>query len=251
MNVPTQPMVPQKKGLGPVGWIAIGCGAILVLCLIAFGVIGYFVKKKAEHFATNPGMTMAELAIKANPDLELVSADEDHSTLTIKDKKTGEVTTINADDFKDGKVKITTKDGTATIDGSAAKDGQGGSIKVTDDKGQVSTMTMGANAPKNLPDWVPMYPGGTVQGAYDADNAEERGAMFTVTTQDPVDKVMEFYEARLKAAGLTTQKATYEADGKKGGNVSGNSEDQKRTVSLVISNDGKATTVVTTFAQKH
>jgi len=247
MNVPTQPMVPQKKGLGPVGWIAIGCGAIVVLCLIAFAVMGYFVKKKLE----NPGMAMAELAIKANPDLELVSADEEHSTLTIKDKKTGEVTTINADDFKDGKVKITTKDGTATIDGSAAKDGQGGSIKVTDDKGQVSTMTLGSNAPKNLPDWVPMYPGGTVQGAFDTDTAEERTASFGVTTQDPVDKVIEFYESRLKAAGLTPQKTTYESDGKKGGSVTGTTQDQKRTVTLLIGSDGKETTVSTTFVQKH
>jgi hypothetical protein len=244
-------MAPQKKGLGAVGWIAIGCGAILIVCLIAFGAIGYFVKKKAENFSKNPGMAMAELAIKANPDLELVKSDEDHSTLTVKNKKTGEVVTINAEDAKNGKIVFTTDKGTATIDGSAAANGQGAAIKVTDEKGKVSTVTMGANAPKDLPDWVPTYPGGSVQGTYDTDNAEERGAMFTVTTQDPVDKVMEFYEARLKAAGLTTQKSTYESDGKKGGSVSGNSEDQKRTVALMISNDGKETTVVTTFSQKH
>jgi hypothetical protein len=45
MNVPTQAPQPVKKGMGPLAWIGIGCGAIIVICLIGLGVVGFFVKK--------------------------------------------------------------------------------------------------------------------------------------------------------------------------------------------------------------
>jgi hypothetical protein len=41
---PPPPGAPApRKGMGPLGWIAIGCGAIAVLGIIAFAAMGWFV----------------------------------------------------------------------------------------------------------------------------------------------------------------------------------------------------------------
>jgi hypothetical protein len=125
------PPPPAKKGMGPLGWIAIGCGVILVFCLIAFAVVGYMAKRGIEKFQKNPTKMAAEMIVRANPDLELVSSDDKAGTMTVHNKKTNETVTLNFDDIKNGKLKVTTDKGTATFDGSGAANG--GGIKVTDE----------------------------------------------------------------------------------------------------------------------
>src|SRR5262245_60717402 len=119
------PPVPgQKKKISALGWIAIGCGAIAILCFLALGGIafigGRFLKNKAAEFEKNPTLAAAKLVVQANPDLEVVKSDDDAGTLTIKNTKTGEVVTMNAKDIEDGKITFTTKDGTTTFDGSSS-----------------------------------------------------------------------------------------------------------------------------------
>src|ERR1700712_1765267 len=98
--VPPPPGSPQppKKALSPLAWVGIGCAVLFVIALLALGGIGaigsYFIKKQADKFEKNPTMAAAEMVVRLNPDLELVSSDEKTNTLTIKDKKTGEVTTL-------------------------------------------------------------------------------------------------------------------------------------------------------------
>lgn len=248
MNVPTQAPQPAKKGMSPLAWVGIGCAVIIVIGVIAMGGIGYFVKKKVDQFKDNPTMTAAEFAVRANPDLELVSSDPKTSTLTVKDKKTGEVTTFSAEDAKNGKFSVKTSKGTATFDASGKN---GGVLKVTDEKGQEQVATFGGSGtPQNLPGWVPSYPGGTVQGTFDTTSAQGRSAAFGVTTKDPVAKVIDWYEAQLKAAGLTVEKNTYNANGAAGGVVTGKSADDKRQVSVMIATSGADTQATVTFEDK-
>lgn len=250
MNGTSQPVPPPpgappvKKGMSPLAWIGIGCAVIIVIGIIAFGVMGYFVKRAADKFAKNPGMAAAELAVKMNPDLELVKADEATNSITVKDKKTGEVTTISADDAKNGKFSIKTDKGSATFDASS------GTMKATDEKGQVSTFSAGNGSPQNLPSWLPAYPGGTVQGTYDSTNPEGRSAAFTVTTKDDVNKVLDYYESQLKGAGMTAEKNTYNASGQAGGSVTGKSADDKHQVSVIVSSSNGDTQAVVTFQEK-
>ena len=239
---------PAKKGMSPLAWIGIGCVVILILCGIAFGIMGYFAKRAVDRFAKNPTMAAAELAVKMNPDLELVKADEEHNTITVKDKKTGETTTISADDAKNGKWSIKTDKGSATFDTSG---GQGLNIQATDEKGQKSTTTFGGTgAPQNLPSWLPVYPGGTVQGTYDTTNAEGRTAAFTVTTKDESTKVIDYYDAQLKGAGLPTEKSNYTTNGQTGGTVTGKSADGKREASVIVSSAPDGTHAIVTFTEK-
>ena len=239
---------PAKKGMSPLAWIGIGCVVLLVLCGIAFAIMGYFAKRALDRVSKNPTMAAAELMVRANPELELVNADEAHNTLTVKNKKTGETVTISADDAQNGKWSIKTDKGTATYDASG---GNGVNIQATDEKGQKSTTTFGGSgAPQNLPSWLPVYPGGTVQGTYDTTNAEGRTAAFTVSTPDASSKVIDYYESQLKGAGLPAEKSTYTANGQTGGTVTGKSADGKREASVMVSSSNGSTQAVITFSEK-
>jgi hypothetical protein len=248
---PPPPSAPAKKGLGPLGWILIGCGVIVILCVVVFGVIGYWAKNKVAEFQKNPAMAGAEAIVAFNPDLELVSKDENAQTLTIRNKKTNEVVTANLDDIKNGHFKFNSDKGSATFDVSG-KEGVG-TIKVTDDKGKESKMTFGAGAPQDLPSWVPSYPGGTVQGSYNGSSPDGHAGGFTITTSDSPDKMIDWYETQLKAAGFTAQKTTVATNGAtSGGTVTGTTADQKRTVSVGVSANDKThgAQAVVTYTEK-
>jgi uncharacterized protein YfiM (DUF2279 family) len=250
----TPPPAPgQKKKMSALGWIAIGCGAIAILAILALGgaafIGGRFLKNKAAEFEKNPTLAAAKVLVQANPELEVVESDEDAGTLTIKNTKTGEVITMNAKDIEEGKLTFETKDGTTTIDGTSAA--EGGGIKVTDAQGQESTFTAGAGAPKNLPSWLPVYAGAKVEGSYDATTAEGRNAMFTVTSSDSVDQVAEFYKSQLEGAGLKVERSSYETDGQKTIMLVGTTEDEKRTANVTISTGDGQTQAMVNFGEKN
>lgn len=247
--VPPGPGVPAKKGMSPLAWVGIGCVVILILGAIALGVMGMIAKRAVDKFSKNPGMTTAELMVRANPDLELVSKDEDKNTITVKDKKTGEVSTFGVD--KDGKFNIKSNKGTATFDASS---GNGVSIKSTDEKGQVSTFNAGGGSPQNLPSWLPSYPGATVQGTMDTTNDQGHSAAFTVTTKDDASKVIDYYFSQLSSSGLKPEKTTFNtsANGatQNGGTVNGKSEDGKREASVIVSTSAEGTQALVSFTEK-
>jgi hypothetical protein len=235
------PQTPAKKGLGPLGWILIGCGGLVVIGMIAAGACFYVVKKQAEKFEKNPALAAAELAVRVNPDTEVVSKDEEKGTLTIKNTKTGEVGTFSAEDLKNGRISWKSDKGSATFDGSG--------IKVTNEKGE--TTTFGSATPQSFPSWIPTYPGATVQGTMDTTNAEGHSAAFTVTTSDSIDKVADYYEAQLKNAGLKVEKNTTTANGQTAvATLGAKSDDGKREASLMISSADGQTSAIVTFQEK-
>lgn len=249
----TPPPVPGKKKMSALGWIAIGCGAIAILAILAFGglafVTGRFLKKTADKMEQNPALAAAELMVKANPELEVVESDIDEGTLTIKNTKTGEVVTMNAKDIEEGKLTFSTEEGTTTFDGSST--GDGGTLKVTTDKGETAVFGTTAGAPKNLPSWVPVYGGAKVENSYDATTAEGRNAMFTVTSSDSVDQVAEFYQSKLEAEGLKVERSSYETAGNKAIMFVGKTDDDKRTASVTITSNEGQTQAMVTFGEKN
>jgi hypothetical protein len=250
---PVQPGAPPpKKGLSPLAWIGIGCGVLAVLAMIVIGGLlaagGWFIKKQADKFEKNPSLAAAELIVRANPELEVVSTDQGAGTITIRNKKTGEVVTFDAKDAENGHFKFKTKDGTATLDAS----GKDATIKVTDDKGQVSTIMGGGGTPQNLPSWLPVYPGATVQGVFDAKSAEGgRTLSFTVATTDAADKVLDFYKSRFEEAGLKVD-STVNASGSEGtgGLLTVNGENPSRSASVLVSSSGGQTQAVVNAQEK-
>ena len=251
--MPPQPGPPVKKGLSPLAWIGIGCAVIAVLGMLVLGGVvavgGYFVKKGVDKLEKNPVLTTAEAFVRLNPDLDVVSTDEKAGTITIKNNKTGEVMTLNAKDVAEGRFEVETKDGKAVFDASG-KDGNG-TLKVTNEKGEVATFKAGTDAPQNLPSWLPVYPGGTIQGTFDTTSAGGRSAAFTVQTPDGADKVLSFYESKLKDAGLKVDSYTAAANGQQtGGTLTGTSESPKREVSVLVSSSGGQTQAIITVQEK-
>lgn len=240
---PPVPPAPGQKKMSTLAKVGIGCAVVAVLFAIVIGALVAtgvsFLKRKAE----NPTLAAAELMVRANPELEVVDSDTDAGTLTIKNTKTGEVVTMNAKDIEDGKITFTTKDGTTTFDGSQS--GDGGSMTVTNEKGEEATFTAGQGAPKDVPSWIPTYSGATIEGSYDATTAEGRSAMFTVTTTDAIDQVAEFYESQLKGSGFKVEKSSYEANGQKTVILAATGSDEKRSATVTVTtNEGKTQALV-------
>jgi hypothetical protein len=243
---PTGPAAP-KKGLSPLAWVGIGCGVILVLGFIVVSVGGYFAARKLKQVAENPAMAVAEAMVAANPDVELVKKDEDAKTITVRDKKTGEVMTVDLDDIKNGQIKFKDANGKE----ANLQMGQEG-IKVTDEKGNTAFQA-GAGQVKDLPSWVPVYPGGQTQGSFSSQTAEEKTANFSVTTSDSVDQVLAFYKEKLEANGLKIEQTSTgtNANGS-GAMLSAKSADEKRTVVVMAGtgSDSKGTTATVTYVEK-
>ena len=98
---------PAKKGLSPLAWVGIGCGGVVVLGLVALVVLGVSVfnwgrdaleeatgeqslSDIIDNLEDDPAKTLAEAAIRLNPEFEQVNTDDDAGTITFRNTETGE-----------------------------------------------------------------------------------------------------------------------------------------------------------------
>ncbi|MEK6303766.1 MAG: hypothetical protein AABO41_23925 [Acidobacteriota bacterium] len=248
------PPAPQKKS-SVWTWVLVGCGTFLILGVIAVVGGGYFVYNKAREAGLDPvlmqkqpTLAAAKIMVAMNPDIELVSVDEEKGLITVKDKKTGDTVTINLEQAHDGKVKFK-KDGDdeGEVSMEAEGDGASGSLEVKTKEG---TAKFGSGAAaEGLPDWFPAYPGAKVQGNYSSIGKDGYVGGYQFTTPDAVDRVVKFYEEGLKQAGLKVTTNLVNTDGKvTGGMASGEDGGRKRTafINAAVTDDGTSVTVVVT-----
>ena len=251
---PPPPVAPppgaQKKGLGPLAWVGIGCGVILVLVCIVFAAISYFVSTKVSEFQKNPSLTLVKTMVAANPDLDLVSEDDKAGTVTIHNKKSNETVTVNLEDAKNGNFKFSSN-GKDSASMSFGKDGV--TVNSRDANGKVSTFTAGANTTNNLPAWLPPYPGASIKGNFSANSGQQVSRTLTETTPDAADKVLAFYQDRLKANGLTVQPVATMAVGGQtsSGTVLAESADKTRSARIVVTSNNGETTALVTYEENH
>lgn len=90
---------PQKKGLGPLAWVGIGCGGLLVLAVIAFAVFamvfGPKIKEIANEAQGNPTKAVASMMVRVGAgQAEMVAEDDANLRYTVKHKKNGKLTTV-------------------------------------------------------------------------------------------------------------------------------------------------------------
>jgi hypothetical protein len=225
---------PPKKGGGGLKWVLLGCGGFILIGVVAIGGIFYFGYQKAkragldpELMKRNPTLAAAKIAMMNNPDVEFISIDESKNTITVKDKKTGKVITINGDKAADGKI-VVTEDGKEKV---SIQGGKNGSVEVNTSEGNVK---IGKGSDK-MPDWLPEYPGVKIEGTYSVDNAESSGAGFNFVTEDSVDEVADFYEDALKKEGFKISKTTTTTNGQTNVSVVGNDTGYKRNVVINVS----------------
>ncbi|MEO2196091.1 MAG: hypothetical protein ABGY72_08360, partial [bacterium] len=224
---------PAKKGLPTWAWVAIGCGGIMLLGLIALVVLGVFIfswgrgaledatgerslSDIVESLEDNPARTIAETAIRMNSELELISTDDDAGTITFRSSETGEEATLNFQDIAEGRFAMTTPDGDFSVDAAAAAGSAaaaavdavgavgnaGGGVTFSGPDGQVR---LGANISLDeLPDWVPVYPGSSdAQVPYMTSTDEGASGMLSGTTADSVQQVVDHYRDVFDDNGFT------------------------------------------------
>lgn len=230
------PPPPPKKSKAIV-WVLAGCGTFVLLGVIAVIALSYFVWNKAKEFEKNPGFAIAKIAVSANPDVELVSADEEKGLLTIKDKKTGEVITVNFEDVQNGKLTFK-KDGEDEVSMEAKADEAGASFAVKSPDG---TAKFGSGSVEKLPDWLPLYPDTKLEGSFTAQTKDGDSGGFHFLTSDAPNKVISFYEEALQRAGLTVTTNIVQQTGKSTGGMAAGEDSNKRRsayVNAVVADEG-------------
>jgi hypothetical protein len=194
---PPQPAV-ASKSKGPLFWILISIGVLVMVVICAAAVGSYFIYRVAKNVGNNPGLAVAKLAVAANPDLQTVSEDDGSGTITVRQKSTGDVMTLRFDSEKKTLI-ATDKDGKeARFSVSGDKNG-GGSFEVNTDKGSIK---FGASSSNTMPAWVPTYPGSAPQGTFSSQTPDGNQNVYSFKTKDGADKVLDFYAKELGDSGL-------------------------------------------------
>lgn len=229
---------PAAKKTSPWVWVGVGCGVLLLLTVLAFVALGVFVFKKGKDFVKtaekNPAVAAAKIAAAVNPEIEVVDSDDEAGTVTLRNKKTGETITLNAEDIKKGRLKFTNEKGEqVTVEGSQEQ----GKVRISSQQGE---MVFGEGAGQ-LPDWVPVYPGAKASGSWQAKSQGEAGGAAVFTTSDPPDRVMAFYERELKSRGFSPSTSRFEQNGKLvGGLLQGKTaQGQQLTVTVTVEEGGQ------------
>ena len=247
----------QKKGLPALAWVGIGCGVILLIVIIVLVVGSMFLAHKVKEAGFDPDLWEKQPALAAsklistfNPDLEVVEVDEDEGTITIRNKETGEVVTVDLDDVKDGKISFKSESsGKAVTIRTETSGEEEGTVTVTDESG-TEVMTVGGSASADLPSWVPLYPGATPEGRFAMTTDEGTNISVALETPDPVAKVLEFYKSKLEGEGFTTSVTTFSGDDGESGFITAADEEGGRTIQVTAGRDDGTTTVALTVGEK-
>ena len=230
--------------------ILIVVGIVLALGIVALGGIGFYAFHKLRQagidpdlMRRNPALATAKIAVKMNPDVELIKVDEDRGTIIVRDKKTGKVMTASFENAKNGHFTVSANDGS-----NIEFNGEKGSLEV---KGPDGTAKFGGGAATDIPSWVPQYPGSKPENAASSNSASEIGGVFHFKTNDTADSVMKFYSEHAKSAGLTITNTT-SSQGQKGagGLLSAEDTATKRSLVVVFGNEGGENGVMVTYSTK-
>lgn len=241
---------PQRKGLHPLAWVGIGCGVLLVIVVVVMMVGGFFlaraVQDVAEDFEDNPGLAAARFIVKASPDLEEVDVDEEAGTMTIRNKETGELVTVNLEDIEEGKLSWTGEDGQAvSVDVS---DAESGTVRVESTDGEGFQLTTGAAVTEDRPDWAPVYPGTEPEDLGTMTTDDSVHGSFSLETTDSVAEVRDYYAAELKDAGFEVNVNTFSGGGQEGAMINAFKEAEEKNVVIMIGReDGEITKIGVTY----
>ena len=241
---------PPKKGMGPLGWVLIGCGGILVLVFIVVLAGGLFFMHKAkqagidpELMKRNPGLASAKLMVAMNPDLEVVSSDDARGVVHIHDRKQNKNFILSFDDARKGRLTLQ-EEGKEAVTLS----GENGTFEAKSSEG---TFKVGGGRPVNAPSWVPSYPRSEPKILMSADTPQARSAQYSFTTADAPEKVVAFYKDALTNGGLkVTNSATFTSGGNTGGTVAAETEGGRRNILVTVGNQSGATAVGVTYSEK-
>jgi hypothetical protein len=243
-----QPAVPQAGP--PVGphaakksnvlvWVLGGCGALILIIILIMMAVGFFVARKAHEFGKNPAFAAAKMMASMNPDVEVVKADEDTGKITVRDKKTGKTVAFDFKDIQKGRMSFQGEGGEKIdIQGESGGGAGAGSLTI---KGPDGSMQFGQGTLKNVPGWVPRYPGAQAAGAFTSQQGGKESGTFQLQCSGSVEEVAAFYERELKSAGMKIQKTSVEGNNRSTISLAGTDEASQRSVNVTAATSDKGT----------
>jgi hypothetical protein len=243
---------PERKGLGTLAWIGIGCGVLVVVVVIALVAVSWFVVGKARQvagdFEDNPALAAARMIVKLNPELEEVAVDEEAGTITVRNTRTGEEVTVDFEDLEKGRISWKAGDQEVTIDASG--EGEEGVVTVKGDEGEWK-LTTGGGAASDIPDWVPLYPGTEPVSSNVFEGTDGVRGTCQLSTGDRASSVVDFYQDRLREAGFEVTVNRFSgSEGEEGGVVNAEHEASGRTVVVMVGPDAGGTTASVSFGEQ-
>ena len=159
--------------------------------------------------------------------------------MTIRNKRTDEVVTLDFGDIAEGRWGWTTDEGKVTFDVNT--DEEGGIVTVTTDEGESTYGSISST--REPPKWVPQYPGATSGDlTFSSESEGQIAGMWTMQTADEVDRVSDFYKSRLEDDGFAVNVQTISGPQGSLAIVTAKDDSRNRSVNVTISTDGEKTT---------
>jgi len=234
-------MTEEKKGMPVWAWFAIGCAGLAVLVLVVVIALGAFAVKKvhevAGDFEKNPEMAAARLVVKVNPELELVSENEDDGTMVVRDKKSGKEITVDVSKLAKGNFSFETEEGHVEI----SADEDNGRLTIESEKGKVVI----GGEDSELPSWVPVPEGIEAESQFAmSDDASSKGGASLKGDLD-VETLKTFYEKALADAGFKVKKNSFSGEGQPMLTLQGSGGPEGRTITVTITkSEGKVNAMI-------
>jgi hypothetical protein len=206
------PVGPRRK-IHPVVWVLIGLAGLCAVLLVAAAGVGYYV---AERFEADPAGATTALLSAIDTGFEVVSTDKASGSLVLRDKNSGEITTLNLNelkhtsiDFGNGRGKIVVRDGEHDI-------------------------VIGGG---ETPGWIPAYGNAKVKRTVSATTAGSQ----VFESSDAPSQVLAHYERELGGAGM---RITRHSDSKL------TAEGGGREVALAVEPKGSGSRVILSYKSK-
>lgn len=241
-QMPAPAPAPIKKGKSPWMWVGVGCLGVVIVSGIAAAAGGYFLYSSV---AEDPVGTVVKIAAMGDPDIEFVETDRAGGKVVLRRLSTNEEFTIDYADAEKGKIEFSSGSETATVGFDPDNSEQGGvTIKTKDGVAKFG----GDMDAKDIPGWLPAYPGVQLKTVMSSTAGEARTATFAFETQDDVAEVVTFYTKQLTVSGLEVNATVTQV---KHTTLIAASKDKSRNAHVMVTReDGKTTGIVSVTEKK-
>lgn len=201
---------------------------IIVLCIVGVIILliggcvitcAHFVRKGvqrakqySEEAQRNPQFAAISLAASLHPDIEIVSKDEAAGKITLRNKKTGQVVTLDTHDLSSGNMSraleqfskgLAPSAGSRSTVARAMEPAPAAEPAPAEETISPARAAAQAAVLKKFPDFIPTYGGATTLESTINNFAGNTVGSYSFTTVDTPESVADFYEKRFTDAGFT------------------------------------------------
>ncbi|HUL53231.1 MAG TPA: hypothetical protein VLT83_07475 [Opitutaceae bacterium] len=175
-------------------------------------------KQYSEEAQRNPQLAAISLAASLHPDIEIVSKDEAAGKITLRNKKTGQVVTLDTNDLSSGNMSRALErfsKGLTPMPGASATvaretppaptEAEAAPAEEKPAEPSISPARAAAQTAvmKKFPDFIPSYGGAKTLDSTINSFAGNTVGSYRFETSDSPETVADFYEKKFTAAGLT------------------------------------------------